>query len=53
LASISELARGENLFHHAMAIMHAPSYAKENESALRQDWPRIPLPEMALPNLKS
>ncbi|MBC7852700.1 MAG: N-6 DNA methylase [Pirellulaceae bacterium] len=34
-----------NLFHHAIAIMHAPSYATENGSALRQDWPRIPLPK--------
>lgn len=33
-----------HLFHHAIAIMHAPSYAAENASALRQDWPRIPLP---------
>jgi hypothetical protein len=33
------------LFHHAIAIMHAPEYAKENGSALRQDWPRVPLPK--------
>jgi hypothetical protein len=24
--------------------MHAPAYGAENDSALRQDWPRIPLP---------
>ena len=24
--------------------MHAPAYQDDNESALRQDWPRIPLP---------
>jgi hypothetical protein len=33
-----------HLFHHATAILHAPEYAKENSGALRQDWPRIPLP---------
>ncbi len=32
------------LFFHALAAMHAPSYQIENEGALRQDWPRIPLP---------
>lgn len=34
-----------NLFHHAIAVMHAPAYREENAGALRQDWPRIPLPE--------
>ena len=33
-----------HLFFHAIAILHAPSYAAENGSALRQDWPRVPLP---------
>ena len=32
------------LFHHALAVMHAPAYRTENAGALRQDWPRIPLP---------
>ncbi len=32
-----------NLFFHALAVMHAPAYAEENEGALRQDWPRIPV----------
>jgi very-short-patch-repair endonuclease len=32
------------LFYHAIAIMHAPTYRTENAGALRQDWPRIPLP---------
>ncbi len=27
--------------------MHAPAYARENSGALRQDWPRIPLPASA------
>jgi hypothetical protein len=33
-----------HLFFHAIAILHAPSYAADNGSALRQDWPRVPLP---------
>jgi len=37
-------AAPEELFYHALAIMHAPAYRKENAGALRQDWPRIPLP---------
>lgn len=32
------------LFFHALAVMHAPMYRVENAGALRQDWPRIPLP---------
>jgi hypothetical protein len=35
----------EALFHHTLAVLHAPSYRQENEGALRQDWPRVPLPE--------
>jgi predicted helicase len=33
-----------SLFYHLVSILHAPSYAIENGGALRQDWPRIPLP---------
>jgi hypothetical protein len=33
------------LFEHALAILHSPEYSAENAGALRQDWPRIPLPE--------
>lgn len=33
-----------DLFHHCTAILHAPDYRAENGGALRQDWPRIPLP---------
>ena len=33
-----------HLFHHTIAILHALSYATENAPALRQDWPRVPLP---------
>jgi len=32
------------LFYHSVAIMHAPNYRVENAATLRQDWPRIPLP---------
>lgn len=34
----------ESLFLHVVAITHSETYAKDNESALRQNWPRIPLP---------
>jgi len=33
-----------DLFQHVVAMLHAPSYATENASGLRNDWPRIPLP---------
>ncbi len=33
------------LFYHTLATLHAPAYRNENGGALRQDWPRIPLPE--------
>lgn len=32
------------LFFNAVAAMHAPAYRKENEGALRMDWPRVPIP---------
>ena len=32
------------LFHHIVAILHAPTYRADNAGALKQDWPRIPLP---------
>lgn len=38
-------ADAPHLFHHIIAILHAPAYRTENEGALRQDWPRVPLPE--------
>ncbi len=34
----------EDLFHHALAVMHDPAYRKDNAGALRMGWPRIPLP---------
>ncbi len=41
-------ARGlgvEDLFRHTLAILHAPAYRRENASALRMDWPRVPVPD--------
>ena len=38
-------ATPEDLFFHTLAILHAPNYRAENAGALRQDWPRIPLPK--------
>lgn len=35
----------EDLFYHALAVMHTPSYSEANTGALKQSWPRIPLPE--------
>ncbi|MDQ2693853.1 MAG: DNA methyltransferase, partial [Pseudomonadota bacterium] len=35
----------ELLWMHALAVLHAPAYRTENAGALRQDWPRIPLPK--------
>jgi hypothetical protein len=32
------------LFHHIVAILHAPAYRIDNAGALKQDWPHIPLP---------
>jgi hypothetical protein len=37
----------EDLFFHLVTVLHAPAYREDNAGALRQDWPRIPLPEDA------
>lgn len=34
-----------DLFFHSLAILHSPDYRREHASALRQNFPRIPLPE--------
>lgn len=34
----------EALFFHTIATLHAPRYKEQNAGALRQDWPRVPLP---------
>jgi hypothetical protein len=44
LTQINAMPDAESLFYHFVAILHAPSYRVENSGALRQDWPRIPLP---------
>jgi hypothetical protein len=36
-----------DLFLHALAVMHTPTYRTENSGALLSDWPRIPLPATA------
>ena len=33
------------LWRHALAIGFSPAYLTENADGIRQDWPRIPLPE--------
>lgn len=35
----------QTIFQHITAILHAPSYRKENAGALRMDWPHVPLPK--------
>ena len=37
----------QDLFYHTLALLHAPAYRTENAGALRQDWPRVPLPDTA------
>ena len=34
----------EELFHHALAVLHDPAYREANAGALRMEWPCIPLP---------
>ena len=35
----------EELFYHTLAVLHSTNYCAENSGALRQDWPRVPLPK--------
>jgi hypothetical protein len=35
----------EALLHHALATLYSRFYLTENESGLRQGWPRVPLPK--------
>jgi hypothetical protein len=44
LADRGGVKAAPDLFHHTAAVLHAPAYAEENAGALRQDWPRVPLP---------
>ena len=36
--------RVEDLFHHALAVLHDPAYREANAGPLRMERPRIPLP---------
>ena len=36
---------GTELFYHTVSALHSPLYRSENSGALRQDWPRVPLPD--------
>jgi hypothetical protein len=33
-----------DVFFHLLGLLHSPGYRAENSAALRQNWPRIPLP---------
>ena len=35
------------IWMHALAVGYAPSYLTENGDGIRQDWPRVPLPDTA------
>jgi hypothetical protein len=39
--------RPRDIFRHCIAVLHSPKFRAENNGALRQDWPRIPLPAAA------
>ena len=47
LTSRGKVKATPSLFFHSLAMLHAPNYAIENADALRQDWPRVPLPNDA------
>ena len=38
-------AIAEDLFYHAVAILQSPAYRAENAGDLRQNWPRLPIPQ--------
>lgn len=44
----SDIERASLLWMHALAIGYAPAYLTENADGIRQDWPRIPLPNTQL-----
>jgi hypothetical protein len=44
LRDLGDNADPAQLFYHALAVLHSPAYRDENSGALRQDWPRVPLP---------
>jgi hypothetical protein len=40
----SDQETAELIWYHALAIGYSPAYLAENADGIRQDWPRIPLP---------
>jgi hypothetical protein len=44
LVSVDTSNEYESLFFHIVAVLHAPAYRTENAGALRQNFPRVPLP---------
>ncbi len=42
----------EDLFHFVLACLHDPGFRAENSDALRQGWPRVPLPGWPCPREK-
>ncbi|MEJ5311424.1 MAG: type ISP restriction/modification enzyme [Anaerolineae bacterium] len=45
LHDLSGLEPYELIWMHALAIGYSPAYLRENADGIRQDWPRIPLPD--------
>lgn len=45
LQDLSGLEPYELIWMHALAIGYSPAYLLENADGIRQDWPRIPLPD--------
>ncbi|MBA4424122.1 MAG: DNA methyltransferase, partial [Syntrophus sp. (in: bacteria)] len=41
----TEQTTAEMIWYHALAIGYSPAYLAENADGIRQDWPRIPLPQ--------
>ena len=44
LRSLGASDEPEALFYHTLATLHSPLYREDHSGALRQDWPRVPLP---------
>ena len=44
LACLGSTEAGEAPFFNALAVLHSKRFVSENAGALRDDWPRIPLP---------
>ncbi len=35
----------DSIFYHSIAVLYSPAYRDQNAGALRQAWPRVPLPD--------